>query len=174
MILMSYDGSADAQSAIEHAAKLMPGAEATVLTVWEAYVDILARTGSMGLGFGMAGGYGDSQAVDAATGEAALATATEGAQRATAAGLVAHPRAVSHHGGVANAILAEAATVDADAIVMGTRGLGGVKSFLLGSVSHQVVQHADRAVLVVPSPVIADHRRDWVGEAAVTAGGSTS
>jgi nucleotide-binding universal stress UspA family protein len=169
MILMSYDGSADAQAAIERAAKLMPGVEATVLTVWEPYLDTLARTGSMGLGFGMAGGYGDAEAVDAAAGEAALATATEGAERATAAGLVAHPRALKHHGGIAAAILAEAETLDAEAIVMGTRGLSRVKSFLLGSISHQVVQHADRAVLVVPSPVIAQHRRDWAGEAAVPA-----
>jgi nucleotide-binding universal stress UspA family protein len=174
MILMSYDGSVDAQAAIERAAKLMPGAEATVLTVWEPYLDVLARTGSMGLGFGMAGGYTDSEAVDTATGEAALATATEGAQRAMAAGLAALPRAVSHGGGVAGTILAEAQALDADAIVMGTRGLGGVKSFLLGSVSHQVVQHADRAVLVVPSPVIAGHRRHWAEDAAVTAGGPAS
>ncbi|MCW2992823.1 MAG: universal stress protein, partial [Conexibacter sp.] len=78
MILMSYDGSVDAQAAIDRAAKLMPGAEATVLTVWEPYADMLARTGSMG--FGMVGGYTASDKVDAATGEAALATATEGAQ----------------------------------------------------------------------------------------------
>jgi nucleotide-binding universal stress UspA family protein len=169
MILMSYDGSVDAQAAIESAAKLMPGAEATVLTVWEPYLDTLARSGSVGLGFGAAGGYGDVDAVDAATREAAMATATEGALRATAAGLVAQPRAVSHHGGVASAILIEAAAVGADAIVMGTRGLSRVKSFLLGSVSHGVLQHADRAVLVMPSPVIAEHRREWVRGTAVPA-----
>lgn len=45
-------------------------------------------------------------------------------------------------------------------IVIGTRGLTGVKSLLLGSVSHAVVQHADRAVLVVPSPEIAEARGD--------------
>jgi nucleotide-binding universal stress UspA family protein len=167
MILMSYDGSVDAQAAIERAATLMPKAEATVITVWEPYLDTLARSGPMG--FGMAGSFADSDAMDAAAGEAARATATEGAERATAAGLVAHPRAVKHHGGIAAAILAEAEAMDADAIVMGTRGLSRVKSFLLGSISHQVVQHADRAVMVVPSPVIAQHRHAWVGEAAVPA-----
>jgi nucleotide-binding universal stress UspA family protein len=169
MILMSYDGSVDAQAAIARAATLMPGAEATVPTIWEPYLDTLARSGSMGFGLGMSGSYGDSEKVDAATAEAAQATAMEGAQRATAAGLVAQPRAVSDHGGIAASILAEAAAADADVIVMGTRGLGRVKSFLLGSISHEVVQHADRAVLVVPSPVIAQHRRDWAGEETVPA-----
>jgi nucleotide-binding universal stress UspA family protein len=41
---------------------------------------------------------------------------------------------------------------------MGTRGLTGVKSLLLGSVSHAVLQHADRAVVVVPSPEVARER----------------
>jgi nucleotide-binding universal stress UspA family protein len=173
MILMSYDGSADAQAAIDRAAKLMPGEQATVLTVWEPYLDTIARSGSMGLGFGMAG-YGDSEQIDAAAGEAAHATAVEGAQRAAAAGLVAEPRAVQRHGGIAGAILAEAEAMDADAIVMGTRGLSRVRSFLLGSVSHEVVQQADRAVLVVPSPVIAQHRRDWAAEKAVAVDGSSS
>ena len=44
-------------------------------------------------------------------------------------------------------------------IVMGTRGLAGVKSMLLGSVSHAVLQHADRAVMIVPSPSVVEHRR---------------
>jgi nucleotide-binding universal stress UspA family protein len=169
MILMSYDGSIDAQAAIDHAAKLMPGAEATVLTIWMPYVDILTRSGAMGLGVGMSGSFQDSEQVDAATGAAALATATEGAERATAAGLVAQPRAVRDRGGVARTILIEAAVAQADAIVMGTRGLSRVKSMLLGSVSHEVVQHADRAVLVVPSPTIAQHRREWAGDEAVPA-----
>jgi nucleotide-binding universal stress UspA family protein len=166
MILVSYDGSADAQAAIDRVAQLMPGAEAMVLTVWEPFIDTLARTGSLGIGLGMAGSYPDGEDIDAASREAALTTAAEGAKRATAAGLVAEPRSVSRHGGIANTILAAASEEDADIIVMGTRGLGGVKSFLLGSVSHNVAQHADRAVLVVPAPALAERRRDWVDHEA--------
>jgi hypothetical protein len=52
MILASYDGSADARAALDHVAQLMPGAEVTVLTVWEPFQEALSRTGGMGLGAG--------------------------------------------------------------------------------------------------------------------------
>ncbi len=47
------------------------------------------------------------------------------------------------------AIVNQAINVHADLIVMGTRGLGGFKRLLLGSVSDGVVTHADCSVLVV-------------------------
>jgi nucleotide-binding universal stress UspA family protein len=169
MILMSYDGSADAQTAIDHAAKLMPGAEATVLTVWEPLLDAMTRGSSFGMGFGWSGAFSDTDAVDAANEQAALINATEGAERAVTAGLVAQPRIARQMGGIAQAVLAAAAEVDADLVVLGTRGLGGVKSFLLGSVSHEVVQHADRPVLVVPSAGVAERRRAWTDKAELSA-----
>ncbi len=167
MILVSYDGSADAQAAIDHAAQLMPGAKATVLTVWKPFSDALTYSGSMGmgLGMGMAGAYADTPKIDAACEQTALGNATDGAQHATAAGLVAEPRVASGHAGVARTILDVAADVDADVIVLGTRGRGGVTSLLLGSVSHEVVQHADRPVLVVPSSSLTEHRRGWARHA---------
>lgn len=36
-----------------------------------------------------------------------------------------------------------------DLIIIGSRGLGGIREFVLGSVSHNVVQHATVPVLVV-------------------------
>jgi nucleotide-binding universal stress UspA family protein len=160
MILASYDGSEDAKAAIDHAARLMPGAETTVLTVWEPFQVALARTGGMGLGMGSA--YPDNGDTDAATEQAARARAAEGAERATAAGLVAEPRTAVRENGVADAILAIADELSADAIVVGTRGLTGIRSMLLGSVSHALLQHADRTVIVVPSKAVAEERGEWV------------
>ena len=52
-----------------------------------------------------------------------------------------------------------AINLEATAIVMGSRGLTGIKSLLLGSVSHAVLQRADRTVIVVPSPAVASSRK---------------
>jgi nucleotide-binding universal stress UspA family protein len=154
MILICYDGSTDAQAAIDSAAQLMRGSDATVLTVWETMLESLTRNGSLGMGM-----IGYTEATDDSAVEvAALDTATEGSERAAAAGLVAQPRIAIQDGEIAAVILAVASDIDADVIVLGTRGRGGVKSLILGSVSNAVVHHADRPVLIIPSPALADER----------------
>ncbi|WP_425089854.1 universal stress protein [Stappia sp.] len=52
-------------------------------------------------------------------------------------------------GDYAKSILETAEEVGADLIVMGSRGLGGLKGLLLGSVSNKVVQHASCSVIAV-------------------------
>ncbi len=155
MILICYDGSPDSRSAIEHVGELLSGQPATVLTVWEPFIEVVARTT---YGFGMFGGSVDVEEIDAANRQGAEARAQEGAELAGEAGLKAQARTRSQLITVANTILSEAEAVSAIAIVMGSRGLTGVKSVLLGSVSHGVIQHADRAVVVVPSPEVSAAR----------------
>lgn len=50
---------------------------------------------------------------------------------------------------VVEAIINHANKQDVDLIVVGTRGLGGFKKMLMGSVSSGVISHADYPVLVV-------------------------
>lgn len=62
--------------------------------------------------------------------------------------LPARVERISHHGGAAAAILDVAQ--GADLAVMGSRGLGGLKAALLGSVTNQVTHHAACPVVVIP------------------------
>jgi nucleotide-binding universal stress UspA family protein len=155
MVLICYDGSPDARSAIEHAGELLDGHPATVLTIWEPFVEVISRTA---LGYGAVPGMVNVEKIDEATRESAEQVAEEGAELARKAGLNAQARTCSQVTTIAAAILSQAGEVQAKAIVMGSRGLTGVKSMLLGSVSHGVIQHADRAVIVVPSPDVAAAR----------------
>ncbi|HVD00742.1 MAG TPA: universal stress protein [Candidatus Dormibacteraeota bacterium] len=61
-------------------------------------------------------------------------------------------RTVMEDGRPASVIPKVADEVDADVIVVGRRGRGGVAELLLGSVSHEVVLHSKRPVLVVSEP----------------------
>ena len=65
------------------------------------------------------------------------------------AGLQATPLAVEAEGPVWSKILEIADRHDAATIVMGSRGLTGLRSTLLGSVSNAVVHHTDRPTLIL-------------------------
>jgi nucleotide-binding universal stress UspA family protein len=156
MILICYDGSEDAKAAVDEAGKLFGGQPATVLTVWQPFAEVLAATP---LGWGIAPGVLDIEEADNASRAAAQRLAAEGAEMARQVGFNAQPRESTQIETVADAILNEAEAIGASAIVMGSRGLTGIKSLLLGSVSHAVLQRADRTVMVVPSPAVASSRK---------------
>ncbi len=62
------------------------------------------------------------------------------------------------HGKVANQILAEATMGKHDLIVVGSHGMGGIRSFIMGSVSEEVVKRARVPVLIVRAQ---ERRRFW-------------
>jgi nucleotide-binding universal stress UspA family protein len=157
MILLCFDGSDDARAAIDHAGRLLSGQSTTVLTVWEPFIEVLTRTA---YGFGMTAGMVNIEEIDIANREGAESRAEEGARLARQVGLDAQPRASARVTTVADTILVTARELSASAIVVGSRGLTGVKSLLLGSVSHGVIQHADRPVIIVPSTEVATARID--------------
>ena len=64
-------------------------------------------------------------------------------------GVKVKPRTSETAGSVIQAITEYAAGEKIDLIVIGTRGLGGFKKMLLGSVSSGVVEHAHCPVFVV-------------------------
>jgi nucleotide-binding universal stress UspA family protein len=154
VILICYDGSDDAKAAIENASVLFSGEPAVILTVWESFVDLFTRT---------PGGHlrhvpADEKELDRASRERAEQEAQAGAALARDRGIDAAATVRARSGSVADTILTEADEVDADAIVLGSRGLGGVASLLIGSVSHAVIQSADRTVVTTPSPKAAERR----------------
>ena len=79
---------------------------------------------------------------------AASAIVHAAAERVASAG---HPRPKTRiaEGHAAQEIIDAAEDIDADMIVMGRRGLGGVQSLLLGSTSHKVAHAAPCTVVTV-------------------------
>jgi nucleotide-binding universal stress UspA family protein len=50
-------------------------------------------------------------------------------------------------------LLDVAEEIDADVLVVGSRGFGGFPQMLLGSTSTQLAQHSRRPVVIVPQPM---------------------
>jgi nucleotide-binding universal stress UspA family protein len=143
--VLAFDGSDHARRAVDHAGRVLPGATTALVTVWESFARLAAR-------HGVAGPLAATAVEDAdkATRETAARLAEEGAQLARQAGLAAHAEPVESEDGVWRAIVAVAERRNADVIVVGARGRGDIASAILGSVTHDLLGHSPRPVLVVP------------------------
>lgn len=138
-IVAAYDGSKASNKALDKAidlVKLTPGASLTVLHVFD-----YPR-------FYVAEGYAPVPAsVNKDFYELAEKTVEEAKSRLEEAGVTAAVEMLQ--GSPADVLLKYVKNHDNDVIVIGSRGLGTIREFVLGSVSHNVVQNAKIPVLVI-------------------------
>jgi nucleotide-binding universal stress UspA family protein len=146
-ILICYDGSESAEHSFSAAAGVLAGRKAIVadigpvLTGAESYAAV-----APGINIAL---------LEQANLDGALDRAERGAELARRAGFEAEARA-DLSAPTWEGIVDLANEVDAGVIVIGSRGLTGVRERLEGSVSHQVAEHSRRPVLIVPPH--DDHR----------------
>lgn len=140
-ILVALDGSPSARRALDEAIGLAAESKGTLIAA--CVVEHPKRLVDPVLGFV------EEIAVPEST---QLATATlEAARGACAArGIPCVERALDAFGeGVASVLVRTAGAYEADLIVMGTRGLHGMRRLLIGSTAEEVLRTADCPVLVV-------------------------
>lgn len=156
-ILIAYDGSEAARAAVREAGALFSPSPALVVTAWEpALAQLMLVPDPSGMG-GTFMPYDPAVAheVERAGEEHAQQIAEEGARLANEVGLAARALIAEDSVAPADAIVAAADAHGARAIVIGSRGLRGLRSKLLGSTSSSVLRHARRPVVVVRHP--GDH-----------------
>lgn len=141
-ILVPFDGSTIAEKALEKAVDLakLTGAELYLLTVYRHHSMLEAS-------FSMVRPT-DPGNLDAVLRDHAQGVVDHGKKVALAAG-AEHVRAFIKPGQPARTIVAWAKEREIDLIVIGSRGLGSIEGYLLGSVSHKVTGLADCPVLVI-------------------------
>lgn len=149
-LLVAYDGSDQARAAVRQTAELFAHRRAIVATVWEPGLAFAPMTG--------VGGYGEMMlptdpetvaAVDDAQREHASRVAREGADLARSLGLEAEAYPISDEVDVADTLIEMARDRQAAAVVVGSRGVSGLRSHLVGSVARKLIEHSDRPVVVV-------------------------
>jgi nucleotide-binding universal stress UspA family protein len=134
-IVLAFDGSEYSHKALQSAKAIAERFEANV---WLVHV---FRNPSDFLG------YTDYEKLYARRKGAAQAVLDEGRKKFGTTTFIVNEEL--HEGLEAESILKVAENCAADLIVMGTRGLGAVKGFLVGSVSRKVIHYASCSVMVV-------------------------
>jgi nucleotide-binding universal stress UspA family protein len=150
LVLIAYDGSELSKAAVRHAAVLFPSRPALVITVWEPGLATMPIGGPDLPGAGEIPPDPETvQEVDRAQRDRAAGIAAAGAELARSLGLSAEPHDVPDQLDVGDTLIDLARERDAAVVVVGSHGISGLRSHLVGSVSRKLLQHSDRPVLVV-------------------------
>lgn len=140
-LVLCYDGSEPAERAIRIAPVLVGrGRAARVLYAYKP------TERSLGVAQGIAGGRIDAPVLGEAD---AHAIVDRGVGIARDVGFEAEPLLLVADRRTAELVAEQAEELDAPAIIMGTRGLSGLKSAALGSVAREVVNAYHRPVVLV-------------------------
>jgi nucleotide-binding universal stress UspA family protein len=153
-VVIAFDGSPAARRAVEEAARVFRSSHVLVVTVWEeglAYVAPSAPTEGMMMSPVVDPGV--ALEIDRSVHDQAERVSQEGAALAKSLGLEAEPLAVPDERDVARTILTLADKHQAAAIVVGSRGLSGIRARLEGSTSKTLLKHA-------PCPVVVVHEEE--------------
>jgi len=150
--LIAFDGSAAARQAVAAAAALLKARAALVLTVWEPALAQAAAARSPDVAMTPAADPSTVLAFDEALRGHAERVANEGAELARSLGLDAEPLAVADVRDIPRTIADVARERNAATIVVGSRGLSGLRARFEGSTSKGVVKHAPCPVVVVHDP----------------------
>ncbi len=141
-IVVPFDGSKGAGQALEMAVEMQKlcGAELLLLTIYRHHSYLEASLSMVRVE--------EPENLDDVLRAHAKELVDHGKKEATRLG-AKNVRGFVRNGPVARGIVAFADEHDADLIVLGSRGLGSIEGYLLGSVSHKVTGLADIPVLVV-------------------------
>lgn len=148
-VIVAYDGSAASREAIVAAAKLLKGCRVLVVTVWEEGLAYFAAAPTEGMMMTQPVDPEVAHEVDAGLHSQAEQVARTGAETAGSLGLEAAPLSVPDALNVAATLIDLAREQRAAAIVVGSRGLSGIRARLEGSTSKAILAHAPCPVLVV-------------------------
>jgi len=157
-VVMAYDGSAAARRAVADAAKLLGSCRMLVVTVWEpALAYAVAAMPADGMTTASTVDPGLAFDVDRELRRHAERVSHDGAELARSLGLDAEPVAVPDAGDVPRTILDVARDHRAAAIVVGSRGLSGLRARLEGSTTKGLLKRA-------PCPVVVTHEPEDEGD----------
>jgi nucleotide-binding universal stress UspA family protein len=145
MILLCYDGSPSSDHAIAVAKATFGSRPATLLHVWNPPFPAADSFGIAAAPGGLSLADLDQFAL-----ERAQTIAQQGYELAHRPDSTMEVRVERSGPSLWRTVLDVADELDADLIVVGTRGATAVQSALLGSVSNAIVHHSVRPVLVVP------------------------
>ena len=144
-ILVAIDGSEYSKAAVEEIAQITfpQGTKMQIVSAFENTPLITSAAAPMG---GLAGGYEETSVIVKKLSEGILDTAAELLKKGNPKLSIS---TAAINGSPKHVILNEAEKFDADLIVVGSHGHGGIGRFLLGSVSQSVALHAACSVLIV-------------------------